>query len=82
MLDVLFFARYKEVLGQERLRLDWQDGWQTLDDVRQHLIANGEPWSILQDRAIMCARNQDLCPLSTPVAQGDEIAFFPTVTGG
>ena len=82
MLDVLFFARYKEALGQEQLRLDWQDDWTTLDDVRQHLIAHGEPWDILQDKSIMCARNQDLCSLTTPVEQGDEVAFFPTVTGG
>lgn len=82
MLDVLFFARYKEALGQEQLRLDWQDDWTTLDDVRQHLIARGEPWDILQDKGIMCARNQDLCSLTTPVEQSDEVAFFPTVTGG
>lgn len=82
MLEVLFFARYKEALGQERIRLEWQEGWQSLEDVRQHLIARGEPWSLLEDRGLMCARNQDICQLSSAVAPGDEIAFFPTVTGG
>lgn len=82
MLEVLFFARYKEALGQERIRLEWQPDWRSLDDVRQHLVARGEPWSVLQGPGLMCARNQDICPLSTQVEPGDEIAFFPTVTGG
>jgi molybdopterin synthase sulfur carrier subunit len=30
----------------------------------------------------MCARNEDLCQLDEPVVEGDEVAFFPTVTGG
>ena len=30
----------------------------------------------------MCARNQELCSLDEPLAEGDEVAFFPTVTGG
>jgi molybdopterin synthase sulfur carrier subunit len=30
----------------------------------------------------MCARNQELCSLDEPLEEGDEVAFFPTVTGG
>jgi molybdopterin synthase sulfur carrier subunit len=30
----------------------------------------------------MCARNQELCSLDEPLTAGDEVAFFPTVTGG
>ena len=30
----------------------------------------------------MCARNQDLSKLAEPVEEGDEVAFFPPVTGG
>ncbi len=82
MISILFFARYKEALGEDQIRLDWQPAWQTLDDVRQHLIKRGEPWTVLADKTIMCARNQDLCPLDTAIQSGDEIAFFPVVTGG
>jgi len=30
----------------------------------------------------MCARNQELCGLDQRLQDGDEIAFFPPVTGG
>jgi molybdopterin converting factor subunit 1 len=32
--------------------------------------------------AIRCAVNQDFATPDTPVAAGDEVAFFPPVTGG
>lgn len=31
---------------------------------------------------LLCARNQAFCKLDTPVTDGDEIAFFPPVSGG
>ncbi|MGE3774641.1 MAG: MoaD/ThiS family protein [Gammaproteobacteria bacterium] len=31
---------------------------------------------------VLCARNMDYCGADTRVAPGDEIAFFPPVTGG
>lgn len=82
MINVLFFARYRDLLQQDQLQLDWQEQWQTLGDVRNHLVHQGPPWDVLEDPGIMCARNQDMCRLDTAVHKGDEIAFFPTVTGG
>ena len=32
--------------------------------------------------ALMCARNEELCGLAEPLRDGNEVAFFPTVTGG
>jgi molybdopterin synthase sulfur carrier subunit len=37
---------------------------------------------VLAERGLMCARNEELCALSEPLADGDAVAFFPTVTGG
>ena len=82
MITVLFFAKYKEVLQTEKLQLDWQPQWQTLNDVRNHLLQRGEPWTVLHDPTLMCALNQDMCPLATPIQSGDELVFFPMVTGG
>jgi molybdopterin converting factor subunit 1 len=31
---------------------------------------------------VLCARNMDYCDADTQVEPGDEIAFFPPVTGG
>jgi len=82
MIEVLFFARYREALATEQLSLEWQDNWQCVDDVRHHLVQRGEPWSILEDPTLMCALNQDMCSLDAAVRPGDNLAFFPLVTGG
>jgi molybdopterin synthase sulfur carrier subunit len=37
---------------------------------------------VLAEQNLMCARNEELCSLAEPLAPGDEVAFFPTVTGG
>ena len=39
MLTVQFLARYREELDCESEQLPWQTDWQTIDDVRQFLIA-------------------------------------------
>lgn len=82
MIQIQFFSRYREALDCERLSLAWQSDWQTLADVRQALINRGEPWTLLADPGLMCARNEELCQLGSQVLPGDAIAFFPTVTGG
>lgn len=82
MITVLFFAKYKEELQTERLQLDWQQDWQTLGDVRDHLARRGTPWTILEDARLMCALNEEMCSLDTRVKAGDEVVFFPMVTGG
>ena len=82
MLTVQFLARYREALDCESEQLPWQSEWQTIDDVRQFLMARSGVWSVLSDPRLMCARNQDVCSLQEPIAAGDELALFPMVTGG
>jgi molybdopterin synthase sulfur carrier subunit len=53
----------------------------TIDDVRL-LLAQRDGAEVLSEQNLMCARNEDLCQLDEPVLDGDEVAFFPTVTGG
>ncbi|WKV91073.1 MoaD/ThiS family protein [Pseudomonas sp. B21_DOA] len=53
----------------------------TVDDVRK-LLAQRDGAEVLSEQNLMCARNEDLCQLDEPVADGDDVAFFPTVTGG
>ncbi|MCP9338353.1 MoaD/ThiS family protein [Stutzerimonas xanthomarina] len=82
MIQVQFFARYRETLGRDSERLDWDASWQCVDDLRLRLLARGAEWAVLGEQNLMCARNQELCSLEEPLADGDEVAFFPTVTGG
>jgi molybdopterin synthase sulfur carrier subunit len=82
MLSLQYFARYRETLGMEGERLEWSAGFTSLAELRQQLIARGGVWLVLAEQNLMCARNQELCSLSEPLSDGDEVAFFPTVTGG
>lgn len=79
-VHVQFFARFRETLGIESERLEGT--FASVDAVRQHLLARGGVWEVLAEQSIMCARNHELCTLNEPVEPGDEVAFFPTVTGG
>ena len=78
-LTVRFFARYREALGVDSVTVDCD--FTTVDDVRA-LLAQREGAEVLSEQNLMCARNEDLCQLDEPVVEGDEVAFFPTVTGG
>ena len=80
MIAVQYFARYREALGLDGEQLDGT--FATLEQVREHLLARGGAWTVLTEQNLMCARNQELCSLNEPLEAGDEVAFFPTVTGG
>ncbi|CAI8866331.1 MULTISPECIES: molybdopterin converting factor subunit 1 [Pseudomonas] len=78
-LTVKFFARYREALGVDSVEVEGD--FATVDAVRA-LLAQREGAEVLSEQNLMCARNEDLCQLDEPVSDGDEVAFFPTVTGG
>ncbi|WP_265534577.1 MoaD/ThiS family protein [Pseudomonas saponiphila] len=78
-ISVKFFARYREALGLDGLLAEGD--FACVDDVRQALLSR-EGASVLAEQNLMCARNEELCQLDEPLADGDEVAFFPTVTGG
>ena len=51
--------------------------------LRDHLAARGGPWSALSTtKNLRVAVNQQMVGLDAAVKAGDEIAFFPPVTGG
>jgi sulfur-carrier protein len=80
MIRVQYFARYREALGLDGEQLHAE--FRNLEQLRQHLLSRGGVWDVLAEQNLMCARNQELCSLDEPLAAGDEVAFFPTVTGG
>ncbi|TLX54630.1 molybdopterin synthase sulfur carrier subunit [Stutzerimonas nosocomialis] len=82
MIRVQYFARYREALGLDGEQLSWEPTLASLDALRQFLLARGGVWSLMAEPNLMCARNQELCSLDEPLEDGDEVAFFPTVTGG
>ena len=79
-VKVMYFARYRELLGLDAERLEGD--FAVVDDVRKALVAKGEQYALLAEQNLMCARNEELCKLDETLAEGDEVAFFPPVTGG
>ena len=79
-LNVVFFARYREALGLDSELVDGE--FASIDQLRAHLAQRGGAWQILAESNLMCARNEELCKLDEGLADGDEVAFFPPVTGG
>ncbi|MTW12685.1 molybdopterin converting factor subunit 1 [Pseudoduganella eburnea] len=83
LINLKYFASVRESLGGgEQAALP--AGVETVGQVRAWLQSRGEPWAstLAQGRALRMACNQRMCDASAPVADGDEIAFFPPVTGG
>ena len=81
MLKVLFFAQTRELIGIDEIVLE-QD-FATADALREHLSQKGDKWALaLEKGKLLVAINQTLMPLESVVKSGDEIAFFPPVTGG
>lgn len=79
-INVQFFARYRETLGVDGERVEGD--FSSIDALRLHLLERGGHWDLMAEQSLMCARNQELCQLDEPLQAGDEVAFFPTVTGG
>lgn len=81
-LTVRFFARLREELDTESLEMPASPDL-TTGDILAELASRGGPWTQLQgDQPVMIAVNQAMAKPSTPVKAGDEVAFFPPVTGG
>lgn len=81
MLKVLFFAQTRELIGISQL--DVQAEFSCAEELRQHLSKKGKMWALaLEKEKLLVAINQTLCSLESPLKAGDEVAFFPPVTGG
>lgn len=82
-INLRFFASVRELVGtgQEVLEVA---GPLTVGEVRTLLIARGGNWeyALAQGRALRMAHNQVMCDAATVTGEGDEVAFFPPVTGG
>jgi MoaE-MoaD fusion protein len=79
-VNVLLFATLKDRAGTARLTLTLDDT-ATVGDVRAGLIARYPSMDVNVEHAI-AARNRDFATDADPVHPGDEIAFFPPVSGG
>ncbi len=81
---ILYFASIREKLGRDSEELDLPKGVATISALRTHLRARGGAWAdaLAGGKLLRAAVNQDMAQPAAAIKAGDEVAFFPPVTGG
>ncbi len=83
MIQLRYFASLREQLGISDESVSLPDDVDTVAGLQRWLQDRGEPWSgALADERLLVAVNHEVAKRATGVRDGDEIAWFPPVTGG
>jgi len=83
-VTVLYFAALRERIGRGREECTLPAGVETVDALRDWLVARGDPWAASFGglRAVRAAVDQSMARGDARLHEGAEVAFFPPVTGG
>lgn len=83
-VQVLYFAWLRERAGRAQETVALPDGVATVGDLVAHLAGLDAAHAAAFSHAglVRAAVNQEFAGIHDPVADGDEVAFFPPVTGG
>lgn len=83
-IRVLYFASIREKLGKDAEEIELPEGVSTIASLRSHLRKRGGAWTetLADTRLLRTAVNQDMAQPAAAIKAGDEVAFFPPVTGG
>ena len=76
-ISVKYFASLRELMGESSVFIDI-DKESSIDDVWQHVTKNKK----IELDNVMATVNMEYVKPSYVIRDGDEIAFFPPVTGG
>jgi len=79
MLHVKFFASVRERVGRAQMELPWTEGMSVAAALQAVEDASGV---VLRGQHLLAARNLNHVTFDERLADGDELAFFPPVTGG
>lgn len=84
MVTVLYFASLRETLGCAREQVALPAPTSTVGTLVEALRNRDGRWpeAFAPGKAWRVAVNQHMADLATPIKAGDEVAFFPPVTGG
>ena len=81
MINVLFFAQTRELVGVDSVTVE--QPFSTVDELRAYLASQPGKWELaLESGKLLAAVNQSIVPMEYSLNDGDEVAFFPPVTGG
>lgn len=80
-IRIVYFAALAQQLGvrEETFPLETSV---SLEHLRQQLINKGGVWQALESAQVKGAVNKTMAKWDCTINPGDEVAFFPPVTGG
>ena len=82
-IKILYFAGLREALGLASEDIALPETVATVGELHAYLVARGGVWvGLAQAKNLRVALNQTMAADDAPIKAGDEIAFFPPVTGG
>ncbi len=83
MIEVKYFARFREELGSDKEQIEAAQV-DTVATLLTQLRTRGGVWLRLfgEEQRVMIAVNQEVADHATLLKDGDEVALFPPVTGG
>jgi molybdopterin synthase sulfur carrier subunit len=84
MVKIKYFARLGEALQSKEEDIEFDGDNVTVADVLDILRARGEPWvsQFSSTGSVLMALNHEMCDSAAALKSGDEVGFFPPVTGG
>ena len=84
MIRVCYFASLREQLDCAEESIALPAGVVDAGGLRSWLSGRGGVWAeaLAAGRPVLCAVNQTMVQPDHALADGDEVAFFPPVTGG
>ena len=80
LVTIRLFARLREMAGGAELRRELPD--RSTARYAWDALAAEFPGFDDYSRAVSCAINEEYARMTSPVNDGDEIAFLPPVSGG
>jgi molybdopterin synthase sulfur carrier subunit len=83
MVQLRYFSSLRESLGVGEEQLELPDDIHTVGELTAWLQQRDTTWQqALSAAQLKTAVNHEIVPADTRLANGDEIAWFPPVTGG
>ncbi len=84
MIKLLYFASLRDRLKSGGEELALPENIRDITALKTLLAQRGDSWAEIfaDDELVLAAVNQEMAQPETAISDGDEIGFFPPVTGG